>query len=148
MKKLYVWIISVVLILVGLGLVTTSFILNQDNPDEYSWATDPNRLDFPESVSNVTLIVYYGDNNGTTDVFEGINLTDHYTTVFDLVNITCKIEFRIWWLNEPTFYIDSINFLSVAPPEGWTYTINGDFALGANTVSPPNNSVVRWVYPR
>lgn len=148
MKKLYVWIISVVLVLVGLGLVTTSFILNQDNPDEYSWATDPNRMDFPESVSNVTLIVYYGDHNGTTDIFEGINLTDHYTTVFDLVNQNCIIEFQIYWLNEPTFYISSINYLSKTVTDGWSYSINGEYALGVNSVSPPENSTVRFFYTR
>ncbi len=93
MKKLYKRLISVGVVLIISAVITTSIILNQDNPDEYSWATDPNRLNFPESVSNVTLIVYYGDHNGTTDIFEGINLTDHYTTVFDLVNLTCKIEF-------------------------------------------------------
>ena len=146
MKKLHIRIISVGLVLVVLAIFTTSFILNQDNSDEYSWATDPNRMNFPESVSNVTLIIYYGEHNGTMDIFEGINLTDHYTTVFDLVNITCKIEFRIYWQNEPIFYISSINYLSETTTDGWSYSINGEYALGANSVSPPENSTVRWFY--
>jgi len=146
MKKLYIRIISVGLILVISAVITTSFILNQDNPDEYSWATDPNRLDFPESVSNVTLIVYYGEHNGTKAIFEGVNLTDHYTTVFDLVNKKCEIEYRIYWQNEPIFYISSINYLSETVADGWSYSINGEYALGVNSVSPPENSTVSFFY--
>lgn len=148
MKKISIRIISVGLVLVIATVITSSIILNQENLDEYSWATDPNRMNFPESVSNVTLIVDYGEHNGTEVKFEGINLTDHYTTVFDLLTKCCVIQYEIYWQTPVLFYITSINYLSRVAPDGWTYTINGNYALGVNIVSPPNNSIVRWVYTR
>ena len=61
-----------------------------DNSD-YSWDTDENRLTFPESISNITLEIYYGEANGTTELYENISLSDHYTTIFDIMNLHCDI---------------------------------------------------------
>lgn len=133
-------------IFVGFSVFLAISIILNWNPTTYSWTNDPNRQNFPESVSNITLIVDYGAHNGTSDTFEGINLTDHYTTVFDLLNKCCIIEYRIYYQNVATFYVASINYLSETASDGWRYTINGEFALGCNTVSPPNNSLVRWYY--
>jgi hypothetical protein len=145
-KKIKLFFTLCMVIIIS-GVTTTFLILNLDSIRPYSWDTDPKRLEFPETVSNLTLIIYYGSSNGTTEEFQNITLTDHYTTVFDLINEYSIVEFRIYWQNDnAVFYVSSINYLKETATEGWRYTINDQYALGANTISPANNSVVRWFF--
>ncbi|MHA1453751.1 MAG: DUF4430 domain-containing protein [Promethearchaeota archaeon] len=119
---------------------------NGGNSD-YSWDTDPQRLTFPESISNITLEIYYGEANGTTELYENISLTDHYTTIFDIMNLHCDIEYEISWWAHPTFFITGINGVieNDAEQHWWQYEVNGSYVpSGANAYSPANNSLVRW----
>lgn len=114
---------------------------------DYSWDTDANRLTFPESISNITLEIYYGEANGTTELYENISLSDHYTTIFDIMNLHCDIEYEISWWAAPTFFITGINGIleNDAEQHWWQYEVNGSYVpSGANAYSPANNSLVRW----
>ncbi|MHA1727329.1 MAG: DUF4430 domain-containing protein [Promethearchaeota archaeon] len=141
-------IISSIIGVTFIAFLISSIFLFPKTPI-YSWKNDPNRLDFPETVSNISLIVNYGAENGTTDIFEGINLTNHYTSVFDLLNKCCIIKYRIYWQDSPIFYISSINYLSETSSNGWRYSINDDFPpIGCNLISPPDNSIIRWGFTK
>lgn len=120
---------------------------NGTNHTNYSWATDDHRLSYPESITNITLEVYYGESNGTTEIYENITLADHYTTVFDVLNSCCFVEFEIFWWIHPTFFITAINGIQEndAEQHWWQYSVNGIYiSAGANAYSPVNNSLVRW----
>ncbi len=118
-----------------------------DDQTEYSWDTDPHRLTFPESISNISLEIYYGEANGTTELYENINMTDHYTTIFDIMVFCCDIDYDIFWWTHPTFFITGINDIveNDAEQHWWQYEVNGIYVpAGANAYSPMNNSLIRW----
>lgn len=134
--------------IVIVGAITSVLILTMEpddngdgNGNDYSWATDPNRLTMPETRENLTLIVDY--KNGTIDEFEDIDLFDHYTTCFDLLNKCCRIDYKTYNWQPKSFFIEEINGLS----GDWVYEVNDEsIPAAANVVSPPNDSVVFWEY--
>jgi hypothetical protein len=145
-------IVKSALIISSIVVVSVVILINFPPQTEYSWETDPNRLTFPESVDNITLIIYYGPANGTEEKFEHVNLQDHYTTVFDLfAEVGAHVTYEIWWWDHPAFFITSINFLVEKDAESanWMYSINGDYVPAAtNAVSPPADSIVRWYFTK
>ena len=144
--------LSIVIAIVVAGNVlyfgTDWFKPSANNNTEYSWDTDENRLTFPESISNITLLVDYGgvmDNKSQGN----IDLADHYTTVFDVLTSYCDVEYEIYWGVHPTFFITSIDGVqeSDTTHKYWHYEINGSYiGSGANAYSPGNNSEIRWFY--
>lgn len=129
-------------VIVGIGL--NNLNTNPEGNDcriGYDWGNDPNRLNFPESRTNLTLIVNY--KNGTIEEYKEIDLNNHYTTVFDLVNLCCQIEYDIYCWAVPTIFITYINTIGI----GWIYKIN-DYMTpsGCNTVSPPNDAIIYWEF--
>ena len=142
---------NIFILFLVVGIVITGNVLyfgtdwfkpsNNNNHSDYSWDTDENRLTFPESISNISLEIYYGEANGTTEI------TDHYTTIFDVMNSRCEVEYEIFWWTHPTFFITGINGIqeSDANHHWWQYEVNGAYIpAGANAYSPANNSLVRW----
>lgn len=129
---------------VTIGIVINNLNTDPENPDcrvGYSWDNDPNRLNFPETRTNLTLIVNY--KNGTIDEFKEIDLNNHYTTVFDLVNTCCDIEYNIYCWAVPTIFITHINAIGV----GWIYKVNDYMTpAGCNTVSPVDDSIIYWEF--
>ncbi len=118
-----------------------------DNSD-YSWDTDENRLTFPEAISNITLHVDFGGVIANKTI-GNITLTDHYTTVFDILESECDVDYDIYWGANPTFFITSIDGVVESDANNfyWHYSINGSYiGFGANAYSPGNNSVIRWYY--
>ena len=99
-------------ILIVSSVVSVSIIFNLESIRPYSWDTDPTRLEFRESASNITLIIDYGPSNGTIEKHENITLEDHYTTPFDLINEHSLVEYKIYWQGDTAvFYVSSINSL-------------------------------------
>lgn len=152
MKKSQKRILKYGIIIVAISIILTGVLLNlPKSHTNYSWATDPQRQTLPETVTNVTLIVDYGTENGTNSTYTDVNLTDHYTSVFDLLNKCCTINYTIYWWNHPSFFITSINHLSSNDAEQayWLYDVNGVYQQAAcNAIAPPNNSVVLWYYSK
>jgi hypothetical protein len=153
-KRTIIIIISLSLVI---GIVVTGNVLYfgtdwfkpSANHSDYSWDTDAYRLTFPMSISNVTLEIYYGETNGTTEIYENISSNNHYTTIYDIMNTCCEIEVEIFWWTHPTFFITSINGIQEndANQHWWQYEVNGSsVAAGANAFSPGNNSLVRWYF--
>jgi len=140
------------LIIATIVIVTVVVLANLPPQTPYSWANDPNRQTFPESVENITLIIYYGPSNGTEEKFEHIDLLDHYTTVFDLfTQVGAHVTYEIWWWDHPAYFITSINYLMENDLESanWMYEINGEYVpAAANAVSPPADSIVRWYFTK
>lgn len=146
MKKRHKQVLEVLVVVLVIGGISAAFLLTSESPDEtgdaYSWSTDPNRLSMPETKENLTLIVDY--KNGTVDTFEKIDLNNHYTTVFDLVNKCCTInDYDIYNWDPKSFFINSINGRS----GDWVYEVNDvSIPAASNVVSPANDSVVYWEY--
>ncbi|MBD3352042.1 MAG: hypothetical protein GF364_11200 [Candidatus Lokiarchaeota archaeon] len=146
MKKSTKKILSCLVVLAAVSLATGVILLYNNNSNgnndhsDYSWASDPNRLNMPEERSNLTLIIDF--NNGTVLEFKDVDLDDHYTTEFDLVNSCCIIEYDIYWWTPVSFFISSINGLK----GDWTFEVEGEYIpTGANTISPENNSISEWI---
>ncbi|MBN2155539.1 MAG: DUF4430 domain-containing protein [Candidatus Lokiarchaeota archaeon] len=152
-KKLLYIIISLSLVI---GIVITMNIVyfgtdwfqsGGNNHSDYTWASDEHRLTFPETIFNITLEVYYGEANGTIETYQNIALNDHYTTIFDILNACCEVEYEIFWWTHPTFFITSINDVqeSDVGQHWWQFEVNGTYIpAGANAYSPGNHSHIRW----
>jgi len=148
--------LSLVITIVVVGNVlyfgTDWFKFDQiEDHSDYTWTTDPNRLTFPESISNITLEVFFGNQSGVPENVDEKNITmnDHYTTVYDVLNKSCMLEYEIWWWINPTFFITGINGVMEDESQSnfWVYKVNNvSISVGANAFSPPNNSVVSWYY--
>jgi hypothetical protein len=142
MKKRIKTIIESIIVCGVIAAVAVGITLNKNDCSAgYTWAEDPNRLIFPETRTNLTLIVNY--DNGTTEEYKEIDLDDHYTTVFDLVNKCCWVEYDLYCQDVPTFFITTINDIG----EGWIYKIN-DYLVpaGCNTISPTDDSIIYWEF--
>jgi hypothetical protein len=148
MKKRNKTIIESVIICGIIATVTIGIIYNTLNKDPahdctvgYTWESDPNRLNFPETRTNLTLIVNY--KNGTIEEYKEIDLNNHYTTVFDLVNKCCTIEYTIYCWSPISLFITRINNIGV----GWIYKVNDYMTPSAcNTVSPLDDSIIYWEF--
>ena len=144
--------LSIVLVLVIAGNLLyfgADWFKPGTNQADYSWESDPHRLTYPSMITNVTLNISYGVGNGNINETFNVNLSDHYTTVFDILNSCCSVDFDIHWWAHPTFFITGINGVleSDASNHYWFYEVNGTYInAGANAFSPGNNSIVRWYY--
>ena len=144
--------ISIVVVVVVAGNILyfgTDWFKPPTNYTDYSWETDPQRLTFPESIHNVTLNISYGVGNNYINQTYNISLTGHYTTIFDIMNSCCTIEYDIFWWTHPTFFITGINGVLENEAENhfWTYEVNGNYiAAGANAYCPGNDSFIQWSY--
>ncbi len=145
------------LIFIVIGAVFLGFYLNdsQDGQDSngdrnsnYSWETDSNHLSKTEKVSNITIIVDFG--NGTIQEWN-LNLMDHYTTPFDALNNKCDVGYDIQKLggNSALFYVTGVNGVheDISNNMFWLYYVNDNYATTAsNAYQLEDNDVVRWVY--
>jgi hypothetical protein len=127
---------------------TTTTTTTQTTTAGYSWDTDPYRLEMLTSVKNVTLILDY--NNGTQIKWEGVDLSNHYTTCYDLVVKFTTVEKNIqYYGSRPLFYITSINGVVEDVPNShfWLYWVNGVYVqAGCNGFQLHDNDVVIWKY--
>lgn len=111
-------------------------------------STDPNAnfcTECSESVTTISVTVDYG--NGTINTWSGISLENSRTSVFDAINKCCTVTYRIYGVNQDTYYVDSINGLAEDLTHGWEYWVNGVFSFkGANLHPLENGATVVWNY--
>jgi hypothetical protein len=155
MKKKYISVIISLSIVIGIVITGNILYFGTDlfkpatNQTDYSWETDPQRFTFPESIHNVTLNISYGIGNNYINETYNLSLTGHYTTVFDIMNSCCTLEYEIFWWIHPTFFITGINGVLENEAENlyWVYEVNGSYvAAGVNAYCPGNNSFIQWFY--
>ena len=103
------------------------------------------------TASNVTLIIDY--QNGTANnEWDGVNLTDHYTSAYDLLNNETQITYSIYnnMGEYPEFMITSINGLTNNQNSNgryWQYYVNGVYAqIGVNHDQLNDNAIEEWYY--
>ncbi len=146
-KKIMQWGLLVTII-IFISTATGLYLINTGN---YSWENDPNRLEMPESVYNITVQIDF--NNGSAIVnFTSVNLTNHYTTAFDAINKCATIEYRMDTVGDVKFYVESINGLRedrTTSTDGWTFYVNNTYSYQAcNAVALSNNTIIYWRYSR
>ena len=119
-----------------------------DKSNSLSWSNDPNRLSYPLSVNNITLIVDF--NNGTIETHSNLSFSDRYTSVFDSVAFYYSITYKSKTLVDKTaYYITAINGIQENLQSGyyWQYYINNNYAqVGANLYSMKNGDQITWNY--
>ena len=116
---------------------------NNDNNTSgvYSWDADTDRLDFAETIENITIKVDY--NNGTIEEYNDLNGNGHYTTVFDFLNKTFSVNFDIYHWNPTSFFINEIN----GKNGDWTFYVDEQYSpVASNRVAPLNNSIIEWKF--
>jgi hypothetical protein len=153
-RNLILFGIAIVVIVLGIIYIPQIFsnannqTNNQNNHSSYSWANDPHRLNQTVAVYNLTLIVDY--QNGTLDQWNNVNLTDHYTSCFDLLANKTQVQYSMYYFgNSAEFKITSINGVTENSnnQKYWQYYVNSIYATtGCNYFQLLNNSIVKWVY--
>ena len=152
----FIFMISIFLGAMLFGVYGYQYYQDQQDPDDntnsfesYSWKDDPNRQQLSETAENLTLIVEYG--NDTTFTLSNITLTDHYTSVYDLLNQSCEVTINIIDLGDSraSFYVTAIDGLkeSISTNKFWFYYVNNQYAaVGCNIYGLTDNAVIRWAY--
>jgi hypothetical protein len=148
--------IIIIASIVGFYILTNKTNNNQ-NQDETGtnnqtemceWDNDPFRLNYPQTVSNLTLIINY--NNGTTISYSNCTLNNSYTSAFDLLRAYARVEFYCQKFGQRnSFFVTSVDGRAQDAVEGryWQYWVNGVYAqVASNVYVCQDNDVIEWRY--